>query len=135
MANDDKQTVVEIQRLLSEIEQTKNDMRTLREQLKDVMEQNDEYKRLEAEIKELTDKRQAAKQVLLDDTAYQKLHEELEDYKFKSRDLNEILSAHLIEYYQQTQRTEVPDKDGSNRPLIISAKVGKTGGGFDGATT
>lgn len=121
---DDKQTLTEIHRLLPEIEETKAKLKVIRANLKDVLEQNDEYKAMQTEISELVTKRAEGRKLLLSDRDYQKLNAEIEDYRFKLRDLEEILSHHLLEHYNRTQKAEVVDSSGNARPMIISAKIG-----------
>lgn len=122
---DNKNTAEEIKRLLPEIAETKAQIKTLRDQLKDVLAQNDEYKKLEEEIKQLSTKRAEAKKLLLADKDFVKLSTEIEEYGFKLRDLNEILSHYLVHFYNETQQTQITDDQGDTRQLILSAKIGK----------
>lgn len=110
---------------MPEIAQSKEKIRTIREQLKDAMEQNEEYKKLEEEIKELSGKRAEAKKLLLADRDFQKINADLDDEKLKNKDLQEILSHYLLSYYNETQKTEVTDDTGETRQLLLSAKLGK----------
>src|SRR4051794_27290814 len=98
----DESTIAAIHRLLTEIAETRAESKTLKDQLKDIMEQNDDYRQLEEELKELTAKRAKAKEILQSDTDYQKFNSELEELKFKLKDLGEILSHHLVSYYSET---------------------------------
>ena len=131
---DDKTTTTEISRLIDEIDETKRELKTIREQLRDALDQNEEYRAAQTETETLATKRAEARKMLLDDRDYQKINAELEDTRFKLRDLNEILSHHLIEHYSQTQKTEVTDATGTTRPVILSAKLGRADGGIDGST-
>ncbi len=131
---EDKTTLTEITRLAAEVEETKMQIKTIREQLRDVVEQNDEYKQAQAEVEQLSEKRSAARKLLLDDRDYQKINTELEDLRFKLKDLNEILSHHLVEHYAKTQQTEVTDTTGVTRSVILTAKLGRADNGPDGST-
>lgn len=121
----DETTIDAIHRLMTEITETKQKAKTVKDNLKDVLEQNDEYKALEDDLKELTTKRAAAKKVLQADKDYQLVASELEELKFKLKDLQEILSHHLVTYYNETSKTQLKDAEGEVRPVILSAKVGK----------
>ena len=121
----DESTLDAIHRLLGEIAETKGLAKTISDQLKDTMEQNDEYRALQDELKDLTMKRASAKKVLQEDKDYQKVAVELEELKFKMKDLGEILSHHLVNYYNETHNTQIQDNDGEVRQVIISAKIGK----------
>lgn len=121
----DEKTIDSIHRLLGDIAETKAASKTIKEQLKDLAEQNDEYRALEEELKELTTKRAKAKEILKADNDYQKFSVELDELKFKMKDLAEILSHHLVSYYSETNATQIKDETGEVRQVIISAKIGR----------
>lgn len=121
----DEKTLDAIHRLLGEIAETRGQAKTISDHLKDIMEQNDEYRALQDELKELTAKRQTAKKLLQEDKDYQKVAADLEELKFKLKDLGEILSHHLVNYYNETHSTQIKDSDGEVRQVIISGKIGK----------
>ncbi len=121
----DETTLDAIHRLLAEIAETKTKAKSAREQMADIMEQNDDYKALEEELKELAPKRAKAKEVLKSDSDYQKFAAELDELKFKLKDLAEILSHHLVTYYSETNATQIKDDQGEVRQVIISAKIGR----------
>ncbi len=122
---EDKTTLEAIHRIMPELRESKEKLKTLREQPKDVMDQNDEYKQIAEEIKALSEKRLAAKRALLDDKDYQKISEDMDDERTKQKDLQEILSHYLVSYYQETNDTRVTDDLGETRQVILQAKVGK----------
>lgn len=121
----DEKTIDAIHRLMTEITETKQKAKTVKENLKDVLEQNDEYRAMEDDLKELTTKRAAAKKVLQADKDYQLVSSELEELKFKLKDLQEILSHHLVTYYDENKKLQLKDAEGEVRPVILSAKIGK----------
>ena len=121
----DETTLTAIHRLMQEIDETRQRVKAMRDNLKDVLTQNEEYQALQEEIKELTTKRQQAKKLLEADRDFQTLNSELEELKFKQKDLQEIMSHHLVTYYNETQETQLKDPDGEVRQLILSARVGK----------
>ena len=122
---EDETTIGAIHRLMTEMEEVRGKMKDMRDNLKDILLQNEEYQRLQEEIKELTNKRQQAKKLLESDRDYQTINAELEELKFKQKDLQEIMSHHLVTYYNETQETQIKDAEGEVRQLILSAKVGR----------
>lgn len=124
--NDTNSTLESIHRLMQDAAETREKVGALRDQLKDVMEQNEEYRAIAEEIKELTKKRADAKRALQEDKDYQVISADLDDYRLKLRDIQDILSQHLVLYYNQTQQTKIVDQGGETRSVILSAKVGKT---------
>lgn len=119
-------TIESIHRLMQEAGETREKVGALKDQLKDVMENNDEYRAILEEMKDLTKKRAEAKKALADDKDYQSISADLDDYRLKMKDINEILSQHLVLYYNQTQQTKIVDPGGETRSLVLSAKLGKT---------
>lgn len=124
-AVEDRTTLEAIHRLLPEIRETKDKIKTVREQLKDVEEQNQEYQQLKDEVSELSAKRQTARKILQADTDYQKVNADLDDFRAKLKDLQEIMSHYLVTYYNETQKAQIRDDEGETRQVVLSAKIGK----------
>lgn len=112
---EDTSPQVAIQRLLPEIGETRDKLKTVRDALRDAMSSNDEYQRVQEEIKELSTKRADAKKLLLSDKEFQRLSAEVDDYRLKLKDLEEILSHYLVSYYEETKQTEITDDTGTTR--------------------
>lgn len=121
----EEKTIDAIHRLLTEIAEAKAEAKTIKDQLKDLAEQNDDYRALEEELEQLTTKRKQAKEILKADKDYQTFQTELDELKFKLKDLGEILSHHLVTYYNETNATQIKDDQGEVRQVIISAKIGR----------
>lgn len=121
----EESSVEAIHRLLGEMAEARAEAKTIKDQLKDIAEQNDEYRALEEELEELAAKRTKAKEILKADADYQKFSVELDELKFKQKDLGEILSHHLVSYYNETKATQIKDDRGEVRQVIISAKIGR----------
>jgi predicted nucleic acid-binding Zn-ribbon protein len=122
---EDKTTIQAIHRLMLELAEMKGKMKTIKDQLKDVAEQNDEYRALEEELKEVSEKRATAKKLLEADKDYQLVNSELEELKFKFKDLQEIMSHHLVTYFSETNETQLTTPDGETMQVVVSAKLGK----------
>lgn len=129
---EDRTTLEAIHRLLPEIRETKDKIKTVREQLKDVEEQNQEYQQLKDEISELSTKRQTARKILQADTDYQKVNADLDDFRAKLKDLQEIMSHYLVTYYNETQKAQIRDDEGETRQVVLSAKIGKPEADLEG---
>lgn len=122
---EDETTLSAIHRLMLEMEETRGKIKGMRDNIKDVLLQNEEYQQLQEEIKELSEKRKKAKSLLESDRDFQTLNSELEELKFKLKDLQEIMSHHLVTHYNDTRETQIKDNDGEVRQIILSAKVGR----------
>lgn len=122
---DDETTLSAIHRLMLEMAETRAKIKGMRDNIKDVLMQNEEYRELQEELKELSEKRKKAKSLLESDRDFQTLNSELEELKFKLKDLQEIMSHHLVTHYNDTRETQIKDNDGEVRQIILSAKVGR----------
>lgn len=123
---EDQTTLQAVHRLMIEMAETRQKMKTVKDQLKDVMEQNDEYRAIAEELKGVSEKRARAKKLLESDKDYQLVNSELEELKFKYKDLMEIMSHHLVTYFSETQATEIETPDGDSMQVVVSAKLGKS---------
>lgn len=119
-------TIEEVHRLMLEVAECRGKMKTVKDQIKDVLEQNDEYRALQEELKELTGKRQTAKKLLEGDKDFQLVNSELEELKYQYKDLQEILSHHLVTYFSETSETQISSPDGDAVQVVVSAKIGKS---------
>lgn len=122
---EDKTTVDAIQRLMLELAETRGKMKTIKDDLKDIAEQNDEYRAIQEELKEVSEKRATAKKLLEADKDYQVVNSELEELKFKYKDLVEIMSHHLVTYFSESGETQLTTPNGEVLQVVVSAKLGK----------
>jgi predicted nucleic acid-binding Zn-ribbon protein len=122
---EDKTTLEAIHRLMLELAETREKMKKIKDDLKDIAEQNDEYRALQEELKEVSEKRATAKKLLEADKDYQVVNSELEELKFKYKDLAEIMSHHLVTYFSETNETSLKTPNGDTLQVVVSAKLGK----------
>src|SRR5471030_2559194 len=122
---EDKTTIEAIARLMLELAETRGKMKSIKSDLKDIAEQNDEYRAVQEELKEVSEKRATAKKLLEADKDYQVVNSELEELKFKFKDLQEIMSHHLVTYFSETNETSIQTPDGESMQVVVSARLGK----------
>jgi len=122
---EDKTTLDAIHRLMLELAETRGKMKKIKDDLKDIAEQNDEFRAVQEELKEAGEKRATAKKLLEADKDYQVVNSELEELKFKYKDLQEIMSHHLVTYFSETNETQLTTPEGETLQVVVSAKLGK----------
>jgi predicted nucleic acid-binding Zn-ribbon protein len=108
-----------------ELAETRGKMKKIKDDLKDIAEQNDEYRAVQEELKETSEKRATAKKLLEADKDYQVVNSELEELKFKYKDLQEIMSHHLVTFFSETNETQLTTPEGETLQVVVSAKLGK----------
>jgi len=122
---EDQTTVDAIQRLMVEMGELRGKIKSIKDDLKDIAEQNDEYRAIQEDLKEVSEKRATAKKLLEADKDYQVVNSELEELKFKYKDLQEIMSHHLVTYFSETNETQLTTPNGEVLQVVVSAKLGK----------
>lgn len=127
----DETTLAAVHRLLVELDETKSKMKTMRDNIKDVLTQNDEIRAIDKQLKETTKLKARRKELLSQDRDYQAINTELAELKFKHKDLLEIMSHHLVTYYNEDHETAIKDPEGDVRQLVLNAKLGKPEAIFD----
>jgi predicted nucleic acid-binding Zn-ribbon protein len=122
---EEKTTLESVHNLMIEMAELREKMKKFKDDLKDIAEQNDEYRALQEELKEVSEKRATAKKLLEADKDYQVVNSELEELKFKYKDLQEIMSHHLVTYFSETNETSLTTPNGETLQVVVSAKLGK----------
>ena len=122
---EDKTTVDAVARLMLELAEVRGKMKSIKDDLKDIAEQNDEYRALQEELKDASEKKATAKKLLEADKDYQVVNSELEELKFKFKDLQEIMSHHLVTYFSESGETSLTTPSGEVLQVVVSAKLGK----------
>jgi len=77
------------------------------------------YRALQEELKEVTEKRATAKKLLEADKDYQVVNSELEELKFKYKDLQEIMSHHLVTYFSETGESSLTTSSGETLQVVV----------------
>lgn len=123
----EKHEIIEnVHRVWLEIQEGKALIRRHRGVLKDVLEQNDEWRELQELLKQMTKDRRRLQAIIAGDRDVQKAESEIEELQLKQKDLREIMSHHLVRYYEMSHDTSIADPEGEYRQIILSAKIGET---------
>ena len=73
----------------------------------------------------LKEARDRLKITIASDPDLAKLADQIDEAKFKRRDLGEILSHHLVVYHDETGRDVIKDREATTRAIEFKAKLGK----------
>jgi flagellar biosynthesis GTPase FlhF len=113
-----------IQEKIAAIEQTRQEIKVLNDMLKDSLTNDTTYQALEEEAKQFNDKRKQARETVTNQPHVQEIQMQIKDQKEKLKDLQELLSHYLLEYYNETKSNEVADHEGKARKVVINARLG-----------
>jgi hypothetical protein len=109
-----------------DIEQTKEQVKTITEQIKDELESMPSYHAVQEAEAALADAKTRLKQELLGNADYNDMLETKGQLGDQLRDQKDILSEHIIAYYGLTQERQLQiEDDGDARELILKGSLGK----------
>lgn len=112
-----------IERNADQLDKLKNDLKILREQLKDVFENDVELTDAEEQYKTLSNNVKARKTKLQADPTVTRLKVQIGELNESKKEIEEALSGHLVNYYQLTNSTSFDTSDGDQREFSIRASV------------
>jgi chaperonin GroEL (HSP60 family) len=102
--------VATIQKRIDELEKLEEEVRVAREMLKGELENEEDYNEAADVVKEATAKRKTIKDQILARGPNQKILTEIKENQEEITTLKEILSAELMEFYNQNQTDEFADR-------------------------
>ena len=115
--------IATIQRRLDILEKHEMDIKNAKEMLKGELESSPEYMQLTEEEKEVKNKRKRIKEEILHHGPNQKLLEEIKSSTEEISTLKEILSAELMQVYEESKTDSITDANGEVRKFKVLAKI------------
>lgn len=127
MNNDDNSTIETIRTYAQDIDAGKSNIKTLREQIKERIEQNHNYAEVERLTAELKKAKDDLKYSLMQDSTYNDLMETLGSQKEELKENEEVLSDYLVEHYVKTheKQVEMNPANGDAREVLLKGKLGQ----------
>lgn len=105
------------------IEKLKQEKQTTKDMIDDALVNNDEFRKLEMEAEALRDDLKAKRSEILALESNEKVVLKMKEISGDLKEEQEILVEELIEYYRQTQKTEILSNDGKKMKLKFSARL------------
>lgn len=119
----------DIQQKLSDIELEKEQVNTLKQMLKDSLENDIPYQEAYAEQKDWAAKAKKAKEAAYAAANADEIQEKISEHNEKIKSLNELLSYDLFQYYQENNTNEFEDANGNIRKFKVGATLVRGKGG------
>jgi len=113
----------DIQQRLSDIEQEKEQVNTLKQMLKDALENDIPYQEAYAEQKDWAAKAKKAKESAYAAANADEIQEKIAEHNEKITSMNELLSFDLFQYYQENNTNEFEDANGNIRKFKVGATL------------
>ena len=114
-----------INRYLADIEKIKEQLKTQRDMFNGAVENDKAYQEQAQQAKEITKKKNAAKQVIVKQPAVMAIVEKQKELKDEMRDLQEALSRYLERYQQVAKTNIIESEDGEIREIVPVYKLVK----------
>lgn len=115
---------------VNHIEAVKIELHKHAEMMADVLNNDEGYKKVAEEIKELNKKKTEAKQNVLKSPANASLNQKIKDMKQELKELNNALSNYLQQYQKLADTDQIESEDGEVRQIVYSARLVKLSGKF-----
>ncbi|EKD22761.1 MAG: hypothetical protein ACD_83C00279G0001 [uncultured bacterium] len=112
-----------ISKRITIIEKLKQEKQTTKDMIDDALVNNDEYRKLEMEADALRDDLKSKRSEILALESNEKVVSKMKEIAGDLKEEQEILVEELIEYYRQTQKTEILSNDGKKMKLKFSARL------------
>jgi DNA repair exonuclease SbcCD ATPase subunit len=121
-------TLHQIRIFQNDVDRFESNIKTLREQVQEIIEGTDEHERVLALTEQLKQAKVDLKRALMAKPEYNELLEKLADEKDAWKSAKENLSDFLLGYFRETgeQQIELEPKDA--REVILQARLGKAKG-------
>jgi seryl-tRNA synthetase len=98
-------------------------MRTINDQLRSILENDEELTKVEEEVKAASARQKQRKTTLANNAESMQLKYKLKEIKENLKDIEESLSNHLLNLYQITGSKEFDTDDGGKREFDVRAKL------------
>lgn len=121
----------DIQSRLTEIETEKEQVNTLKQMLKDALENDIPYQEAYAEQKDWAAKAKKAKEAAYATANADEIQEKIAEHNEKIKSMNELLSYDLFQYYQENNTNEFEDANGNIRKFKVGATLVRGKGSDD----
>ena len=121
----DMQQLQAIHHLQGEVSEADREVKTLVEDYEQQLADLPEQQAVAEAERTLKEARDRLKITIASDPDLAKLADQIDEAKFKRRDLGEILSHHLVVYHDETGRDVIKDREATTRAIEFKAKLGK----------
>ena len=111
-----------LQRRIASVKKATEELKVERDMLKSELEGSLEYQEIVEQIKQLNLK----KKELLSKGILEELNNKIQDSNQEVRELKEILSSELLNYFKDTDKTDIEDNEGKICQIILNAKLKKS---------
>ncbi len=110
---------------LSDIERIRSKLKSQKEMFNQSFEQDKDYSEVEVQYKQLTKKKNEAKEKIVKSDAVSAVKMEVSNLQFELKEAQQALSDYLNKYVQVTQKSEFIGPDGEAFQIVRTARLVK----------
>lgn len=115
--------ITSISKRIEIVENLKKEKQTAKEMLDDSLINDDEYRKLKLQLESMQGDLKAKKAEIIARSENEKVIFKYKEINQELKEERETLALELIEFYRQTQGTEIESLDGTRLKLKFSAKL------------
>lgn len=112
-----------IAKRLKIIDDTAHELRKLMDHLQDVLETDADYQQVLEEEKKVKDETKDKSVKVKEKPSYRAINDEIKAKRQELKELKEILSQELLEYYKESGELKIEDADGKVKKMVFSVKL------------
>ncbi len=112
-----------IQKRLRMIADLRAELRALRQEASDILENDPEFVRIKEETDLIKTQVKEQKARVIETSAYKEVQEKMKELRADLKDLQEALSQELVELYKEEGITTIEDADGEVKRLKFSVRL------------
>ena len=114
-----------IKTYITNLENSRQQLKTQREMFDDVFENDPTYKSQTEAVKEASKVRLVTRQQIMKQPSVAAMNEKIKDLRFDIKDQETALSDYLQQFQQLSGATEIEDSDGEMRQIVSVVRVVK----------
>lgn len=115
--------IASIQKRIDIIEALQKELKTLNDMVKDTMQNDPNFAKVEEEKSKIKEEAKVAKNKIEDKPEIKRILEDMKEKRDEIKEAKETLSLELIEYYRQNTLLTIEDANGKVREMKISVKL------------
>lgn len=112
-----------IAKRLKIIDDTTHELRKLMDHMQDILETDADYQQVLEEAKKVKEETKDKSSRVKEKPSFKAINDEIKLKRQELKELKEILSQELLEYYKESGELEIEDVDGKMKKMVFTVKL------------
>lgn len=119
-------SVEKIQNRIRIIDDIRDEIKKLKDQYTEVLEEDQSYIELQEEKKKVREQNRTQKLRIMNNPTYNEYELQLKELRQDMKENKEILAQELADYYKESGKMEITDDEGNTKKIVFSARLVKS---------